>query len=112
MVSSASSTSVSDLHTILEHVRDHLVNISHCDTANIFGYYNGAAAEVYGGSAIDNVKSTSLLIVHLHEQISKGQNAESVIMQRCNDVPNADYIISFALDATGDLASAQSSVSS
>jgi hypothetical protein len=106
--SDVSSVSVNDLHTILERVQNHLGNTSHCDTANVFGYYNGVAVGVYVGSAIDNAKSTSSLFQRFYEQ-----NIKKAKMRRawsCNAVwvfQNADYTIGLAVDTTRDLNSVQ-----
>jgi hypothetical protein len=108
----ASSTSASDLTAILKHTQDHFIDIAHCDATSVFGYYNGAAVGLYFGSAIDNVKSISSVLDHLRQKFSNAQGVKNMVVQRCSDVPNADYIIGVAVDTTGDLDSVQKSVAS
>lgn len=109
---STGSVSTDDLHTILVHLESRLKETALCEATTIFGYYRGAAIGLYIGVAVDNIKTISPLIQRVLEQLSDDQRPKNSIMQRCDDVSNADWIIGVAIDATGDLASAQSSVHS
>lgn len=101
-----------DLHTILDHVQYFLANTSRCDTTSVFGYYNGAAIGIFSGAAIDNVASITSVAHGLRKQVRRDQSPKSIIVQRCNKVPNADYIFGLTVDTTGDLAAVQKSIAS
>ncbi|KAF9894646.1 hypothetical protein FE257_006534 [Aspergillus nanangensis] len=109
--STTGEATADDLNTILDHVEKHLTNPDHCDTSHIFGYHNGAVVGVYIGSAIDNVETTSSLFKQLRGEVSTtDETPKSLIMQRCSDVYNSNYIVGVAVDTTGDLNAVQKSV--
>ncbi|KAJ5883334.1 glycoside hydrolase family 18 protein [Penicillium subrubescens] len=79
---------------ILQHIQTHISVTASYDTISIFVTMVG----VYVGAAVDNVRSSPSVIQRLREQITSAQNIESIILQRCNDVPNADLIDGVAVD--------------
>ncbi|KAL4996287.1 hypothetical protein BDV10DRAFT_187234 [Aspergillus recurvatus] len=104
------SAATSDIHTLLQAVHDYLVGASLCSTTSIFGYYNGVSVGLYAGSAIDNIKSIPYLVQSLQTQISTGQTSKSIVMERCDETPNADYVAGLAVDTSGDIAAVQKAV--
>lgn len=112
MDSTPGSATSNDLQTILDHAQHYLTDVLHCDTTNLFGYYNGATIGIFSGSSIDNARMISSVIWGLHGRISKDQSAKTITLQRCNDLPNADYVFGLAIDMDGDLAAVQKAVTS
>ncbi|KAJ5081191.1 killer toxin alpha/beta [Penicillium angulare] len=104
------STPDSSFQAILKHTEDSFVDYADCDTRHVFGYYKGVAMGVYLGSAVNNQKTVSSVFENMRQKASDKKGVESMTMQRCNDVSNANSIIGVTFDTTGDLASVQSSV--